>query len=478
MSATRTLNVLLERCAVLPAQLHRVEAARAAAAGDTNRLAELAARRDAPGDLLDRYAAMVDPKIRAAYLSRPGTTPLATERNAAVLAEALEACPDRATVDAALAALEVKATKGLAQALLRKAPAQWLTPQQAYLVLSSARTLKASGRRGVTPERVAQVAARCGPDLSHRLLEDCTCPVRLAGLALLPVDHQVLRAAVTSTRAQMRRRSATASGAKPWLIAALRSSHRTPAEADELVELIRDSIDGYSLHIASMMGPNVPHPGGWDTRPVPAPEPVTGATVQTRSSDPQVLTRTVDAVLTDPAGPHGEALLELLCNPYLPPEDRSRVVQALRGYPGMHRAVVARDILGLNHDDDQVRDLLVSEAPLATLQRYGWEPFGGPDNAAAVATRLWHEAAQPMDVPAAVAQARPPRSTWPHMPWQLLLQMAALRLRGEPIAAWIADELAKLSDTDPAAWQVLTSIADDFDGSFTDLITTCQAVTT
>jgi hypothetical protein len=476
MSATRTLTVLLENCEVLPAQLHRVEAARAAAAGDTNRLAELAARRDAPGDLLDRYAAMVDPKIRAAYLSRPGRALPAPERNAAVLTAALEACPDRATVDTALAALEAKPTKVMARALLRKAPAEWLTPQQAYLVLSRAPELKTSGRWGVTPQRVAQVAARCGPDLSHRLLEDCTCPVRLAGLALLPVDHQVLRAAVTSTRAQMRRRRATDSGPKPWLITALRSQHRTPAEADELVELIRDSIDGYSFLVASMLGPHVPHPGGWDTRPVPAPEPVTGATVQTLSSDPQVLTRTVDAVLTDPAGPHGKLLLELLCNPYLPPEDRSRVVDALRGYPGMHMAVVTRDILGLNHDDDQVRDLLVSEAPLATLQRYGWEPFGGPDNAAAVATRLWRQEADRAPVPAAVAQARPPRSTWPHMPWQLLLQMAAPRIHGEPIAAWIADELAKLVDTDPAAWQALTSLADEFDGSFTDLITTCQAI--
>jgi len=473
MIITRLLDVLAQRCPVLPPTVHRAAAADARRRGDRRQICRLVGRPDTPRDVLADLATIDDPEVQTSFLLRVGPPEIHVPVTSAVLSSALAQAGGAVQVDVALKYLEQTGDQDLARRLLYTCLPRWLRAEEVYQVLSVAQPL-ADLRASFSLWHLTEVVARLGPDLGNELLATTTCPTLVAALSLLPVDHSTLRGALARVTAGQ-----LSSRQERWLRAAVNASDRDPDEVRDLQEV---------LGPASRDDPDRPEGvascRSWNQDPLIPRDRLRDEDLAHLGAtrDPALAAQVVAAALRNGTAP---TIGWLLRNPAVTAEDRARILQYLRSTPRAAASVL--DWVDVyDPDDAELTAVLREHAPLRLLELYGWDPFGGPDHAAEAIRELWQRRDvehSPEAVARAVAGAHVPRPVWAHLPWSMVPYLLAPR---EPasrfalvpgLARWVADQLDDLLQTGgPAAMSALEGIGEEFDGTIGDLLQVCRAV--
>lgn len=496
---------LLERAPALPPQVLRTAWGIAAKTGDRTLQLALAAREDAPADMVAEIAETDDPLVAGIYAARRTKAPGVAVRDlrASSLAKALQTGEVRPEVIAA--AREViltKPTRTLADALLR-VDAQWFAPEHAAAILTHA-SLTQPGHVDV-----GKLADRLGPEHAPDVLRQTCSVLVLKALAWHDLPAADLAAALVRVVSQTELHTQTwvSSPAKEAVGVTIRrmlgASRDLIAMRDTLLMEPgwRDADEGkrnWTFHHITREADSL-NAGlkrrlasqPWDIRP---PLPVDAGTgpdydspAAAASCDPAVLHKVVAALTATAPRPalRGGVIRALLTNPALTRPDTVTLLEhlvAARMHP------MAFDLEGVNPiaahpGDTQIAGLWATLRPVQALTFYGWAPFGGQDQAPGLLTE-WQ---------AAFAEGWLPENTYvgllpavcahgltPEILRALTIPTIRIWLARDEAYGLFATAVARLlTDTlgdDPNAWAAFDAVAEAGERPLGELLDAASAV--
>lgn len=506
-------SVLLDRCPVLPASLLRAAWASAVAAGDLPLMRTLVAREDAPEDLIAQFATQTEASVVGVYAARHTKAPgWVADHRAAALAKALAAAsPPQEAIVAALAAFDRKPTRTLAGALLR-IDEDWLTPEQAFAVLTR---VSPGDKPDYRPINGWRFAARLGPELGAQLLRttrtwwvmvtllefDLPTMDKVAAVARCSADIQLstdlMRTGVGNhelARAQrsILERSPVAEHYEVRITFANPDTWggQSQARVDRIIDELRLVFGGV------LTVPPVP----WDTTPTrsartPPLDCATPAEIEAAAASPNPgrVHEAAQALWARlPRAEDIKAYRTLLSNPALTRADCVRLLSDIASKGTIWLELSANGLAGLDlilthPGDEEIHRLWAAAMPAQTLARHGWEPFGGRTVAPGL-IRSWQVARAAATLSSALfdelLDAVVAQGVTAHELRALSVATIQVRIRDArratavPLATAVADLLAKTLGDDPACWAVYDAMAGEaFTGSLGELLDTITQVT-
>lgn len=522
---SRMFTAALEASTYVAPETHRAAWTFACNTGDLALQARLAARLDAPTDLLARFAAIEAAPVRIAFLARAdlstelGLSVLATESRPRVLRDAARQSHWAPALHDAIARVFLQRPSLKLATALAEQDARTMPPHLAEAII--ARYDQVSPGQ-LIPEEIHGAAWALGRDRAEDLLTRVTHPQVMAALMPFDVDDDLVIDAVNRAREQMERRrdennwrrSTSSKAAREDLEVAQEQCRDLAAQALRgrrdntpvllaLGPLLRTLPESYAapLREATRRVARPRRPMSWGHRgavpgwvvpaeqlPQPGGNPASDAprlrlAQLASSSSPEIVAVVIRRVIDSAPrvrvpSQWDTTLAALLVNPNVPADARAELVGLVRD-AGVHGPDVADvDVIGRFPTDTDAHDLWMRLFPDRVLARHGWAPFGGVEQAAASISQ-WVSEPGPAGVGVAVRAGLAAGVPAEHL-GTLPASVIPFALTGAgascPVVAQaLVERVSSGLGNEPGAWAMLYALLGEFTGTVDELLTTCHA---